>query len=363
MVMRKRQQIIMNIKHAPATEMKQARKRIKRKKINKRKIMKKRKRILLLNNNSEGKAIRKNKMKRMEINRQRSSFINLYSNILFFSFHFRDSQQQSRSTSSSSVVTETQQQPPLSKRKQKAKLKLEQQQKQAIDNTENSTNITTTTTTTTATDSDKTNVATTPVSTATRSSVPLVSSISNSSSQGTNSNRTDVDLPSENFDSPEEEINWITISRKQGKHKPTPPSVPSLLAAPIPPVVSPLNSKPHRQQQGTNNTKKNTTATTTTPTANNSSLAQHKVIPANVTTSNVTLENGSTNCNKQQQHNTVAPPRLQSVLKNHASHQAQKVESPQPPIQPWSNNMHEHTPGTFFCVVKDPLIVVFFFSD
>lgn len=212
-------------------------------------------------------------------------------------------------------------------------MKLEQQQqqqqeKQAIDNTEKST-----------TDSDKANVSTTGPS-----SVPLVSSISNSSSQGTNSTRTDVDLPSENFDSPEEEVNWITISRKQGKHKPTPPSVPSLLATPIPPVVSPLNSKPHRQQQqqGTNNTKKNTTTTT-----NNSSLAQHKVMPNNVTPSNGTLENGSTNSNKQQP-NTAAPPRLQNVLKNHASHQLQKLESIQPPVQPWSNNIHEHPPGIFF---------------
>jgi len=154
-----------------------------------------------------------------------------------------------------------------------------------------------------------------------------------------------VDLPSENFDSPEEEVNWITISRKQGKHKPTPPSVPSLLAAPIPPVIPPTNTKQHRQQQVTNNTKK------TTSTANASPLAQQKVIPSTGVTSNVTSETISNN--NKQQHTTVAPPRLQNVLKNHASHQSQKVESSIPPqsvVQPslnlWTNNnnIHEHSP-------------------
>jgi hypothetical protein len=170
----------------------------------------------------------------------------------------------------------------------------------------------------------------------------LSSSTSNSSSQGTNTARTSVDISSENFDSPEEEVNWITISRKQGKHKPTPPSVPSLLAAPIPPVVPPTNTKQHRQQQqGTTNTKKTT---------NNSSLVQQKVIPPTV----VTSETISTNNKQQQQHTTIAPPRLQNVLKNHASHQSQKVDlsvSSQPSVQPsssnlWTNNhVHEHTPG------------------
>ena len=169
------------------------------------------------------------------------------------------------------------------------------------------------------------------------------SSTSNSSSQGITPTLTNVDIPSENFDSPEEEVNWITISRKQGKHKPTPPSVPSLLAAPILPVVTPTTTKQHRQQQqqqGTTNVKK---------TANNSSIAQQKVIPPNVVTSETIPTN-----NKQQQYATVAPPRLQNVLKNHASHQSQKVDlsvSSQPSVQPsssnlWTNNhIHEHTQG------------------
>lgn len=241
---------------------------------------------------------------------------------------FRDSQQQSRSTSSSSAVTEIQAQPTLSKRKQKAKLKSQQQQqeeKPAIAR---------------IVDSDKANVSTPAVATAAPSPVPLTSSISNSSSQGANSSRTNVDLPSENVDSPEEEeVNWITISRKQGKHKPTPPSVPSLLAAPIPPVMSPSSSKPQRQPQATTNTKKNTTA-------NTASIAQHKVIPTAVNPPNVISENGSTN-NKQQQN--TAPPRLQNVLKNHASHQPQKVEPSLPSVQPWANNnntnVYEHSPG------------------
>jgi hypothetical protein len=168
--------------------------------------------------------------------------------------------------------------------------------------------------------------------------VPMASSTSSFSPQGTNSTRTSVNLPSENFDSPEEEVNWITISRKQSKHKPTPPSVPSLLAAPIPPVVPPTNTKQHRPQQMTANVKK---------TANASSLAQQKVIPSTGITSNVTSETIPTN--NKPQHATGAPPRLQNVLKNHASHQSQKVESAvQPSLNLWTNNnnnIHEHTPG------------------
>jgi len=175
---------------------------------------------------------------------------------------------------------------------------------------------------------------------------PLASSTSYSNSQGTNTTRANVNFPSENFDSPEEEVNWITISRKQTKHKPTPPSVPSLLAAPIPPVVPPTNTKQHRQQHVTASTKK--TATT----ANASTLAQQKVIPPTLVTSNVVSETISTN--NKQQHTTVAPPRLQNVLKNHASQQPQKViessvplqSSVQPSLNLWTNNnIHEHTSG------------------
>ncbi|CAF3466512.1 unnamed protein product [Rotaria sp. Silwood1] len=265
------------------------------------------------------------------------------------------SQQPSRSTSSSSSSTkvtplssstpsvETQQ--PLSKRKQKAKLKLEQQQKQAtnsIDQSSTTSNIITTATNPTSTSS------TDPVAVPLPSTLPTSSSSSFSSSQRTNTPRTSFDLPSENFDSPGEEVNWITISRKQSKHKPTQPSVPSLLAVPVLPVVPPTNTKQYRQQQQqtTANTKK------TTSTANTSSNAQQKVIPPTGVLSNVALETQLNN-NKQQQ-TSVAPPRLQNVLKNHASYQPHKVETsvpPQSPVQPpplnlWTNNnIHEHTPG------------------
>jgi hypothetical protein len=186
---------------------------------------------------------------------------------------------------------------------------------------------------------------------------------STSSSQGTNPTRTSVDHSSENFDSPEEEeVNWITISRKQSKHKPTPPSVPSLLAAPIPPVVPPTNTKQHRQQQQ----QQTTTNTKKTTTANASPLAQQKVIPPTVVTSNVTSETISNN--NKQQHTTAAPPRLQNVLKNHASHQPQKVESSvssQPVVQPslnlWTNNhISEYTPGMNDLIIIDRIYFILY---
>jgi len=191
---------------------------------------------------------------------------------------------------------------------------------------------------------------------------------STSSSQGTNTTRTSVDHPSENFDSPEEEVNWITISRKQSKHKPTPPSVPSLLAAPIPPVVPPTNTKLHRQQQQQQQqqqTTSNTKKTATTPNA--SSLVQQKVIPPTVITSNVASETISNN-NTKQQHTTVAPPRLQNVLKNHASHQPQKVESSvlsQPAVQPslnlWTNNnISEYIPGMNDLTIIDRIYFILY---
>ncbi|CAF0737080.1 unnamed protein product [Adineta steineri] len=261
------------------------------------------------------------------------------------------SQQPSRSTSSSSTSTkvtsgisstppvndETQQ--PLSKRKQKAKLKLEQQQKQATNNMESSSPVNSNTTVTTIT---PTPASTVPV---TVLPGPSSSSASSSSSQGINSARTSVDLPSESFDTTEEEVNWITISRKQSKHKPSPVSVPSLLATPILPVMPPTNTKRQQQQQTMTNTKK--VATTT----NGSSLAQQKVIPtAAVATSPVPPE--TTLITNKQQQTTIAPSRLQNVMKNHTVvHQPQKVEPPlesqptsQPPLNLWTNNnIHDHT--------------------
>lgn len=74
---------------------------------------------------------------------------------------------------------------------------------------------------------------------------------------------------SENPLSPEEEVNWITISRKQSKHKPT--SIPSLLAVP---VVPPPNPKP-----------KQSPTTTKKKPSKNQAIAQEKVIPETVTNS------------------------------------------------------------------------------
>lgn len=85
----------------------------------------------------------------------------------------------------------------------------------------------------------------------------------------------------ENPLSPEEEVNWITISRKQSKHKPT--SIPSLLAVP---VVPSNNPKP----------KQSPTATRKKP-SKNQAIAQEKVIPETVT-----------NSKKQQTTTTAAPP-------------------------------------------------------
>jgi hypothetical protein len=105
-------------------------------------------------------------------------------------------------------------------------------------------------------------------------------------------------------------VNWITISRKQSKHKPIP--VPSLLAVPI---VPPNNSKPKRQPT-TNKTKS----------SNAQNLAQQKVIPETVTNSN-------------KQHTTTVPTiRAQSTVKTQTSQQ-QKSETP----SAWTTTVPEQT--------------------
>ncbi|CAF4006056.1 unnamed protein product, partial [Rotaria sp. Silwood1] len=93
----------------------------------------------------------------------------------------------------------------LSKRKQKAKVKLEQQQKQ---DDESSTNK---------------------LPTSSRETLP---------SQKIDSISTNIDISSESSIPPEvveeeEEVKWITISRKQSKHKTTPTPNPSQLAASV----------------------------------------------------------------------------------------------------------------------------------
>ena len=75
--------------------------------------------------------------------------------------------------------------------------------------------------------------------------------------------------PENNPLSPEEEVNWITISRKQSKHKPT--SIPSLLAVP---VVPPTNPKPKQSPTATKR-----------KASKNPTVVQEKVITETVTNS------------------------------------------------------------------------------
>ncbi|UJR29165.1 hypothetical protein I4U23_010379 [Adineta vaga] len=240
------------------------------------------------------------------------------------------SQQPSRSASSSSSskatsisAVETQQ--PLSKRKQKAKLKLEQQQKQQDENTKQSSSTSHT------------------IATTTPLTLPPVCS-SSTSSQETKSTRNSVDLPCENFDTQEEEVNWITISRKQSKHKPSSASVPSLLAAPIPPVVAPTNTKQNRSSQQQQPTPTHTKKTA--PSVNGLSHVQQKPIPPTVTSSTVPSETSASATNKQQ--TTIPSSRSNNVSKIQSSHPSPKIEpSPsmiQPPLNLWANNhIQEHS--------------------
>ncbi len=115
-----------------------------------------------------------------------------------------------------------------------------------------------------------------------------------------------IESSSENPISPEEEVNWITISRKQSKHKPT--SVPSLLSIPVVPLTN-SNSKQNRQQ---------TTVKT------KSTIAQPKVISETVTNSN------------KQHPTTASSTRLQNTVKI----QQQKNEIP----SAWTT--HESTQNT-----------------
>lgn len=115
----------------------------------------------------------------------------------------------------------------LSKRKQKAKLKLEQQQQETAAK------------------------ATSPAPS------PPPSPVARLPSEKIESRSTTAVSYAENSPSPEEEVNWITISRKQGKHKPTPaPSLPAaaqstkskkLPPPPAPPLPNP-KAKPATAQ-------------------------------------------------------------------------------------------------------------------
>jgi len=179
---------------------------------------------------------------------------------------------------------------PLSKRKQKAKLKLEQQEKQ-IDEP--------------STIQDSTPPVTTPPPPP-------------PSSEKTDSNQIKVGTSSENPISPEEEVNWITISRKQSKHKPTP--VPSLLAVPIAPPNN--NTTKQKRQQTIVKTK---------------TIAQQKVIPETVQNSN------------KQHTATAVPARVQNSVKPQTSQQ-QKLETP----SAWTN--HEQAQGINIFLIFFPHI-------
>ncbi|CAF0844840.1 unnamed protein product [Adineta ricciae] len=180
---------------------------------------------------------------------------------------------------------------PLSKRKQKAKLKLEQQQKMI----------------------EESSTIPSPISTPLSSSPPPSSSCSLSekidSEPTTTKSLPDVPLP------PEEEVNWITISRKQSKHKPS-PSVP-------------MPTKPIKQQ-----TNKKTKPT------NTSTLAQPKVIPEIVQ-----------NSNKQQLPTaTVVPKRVQNPVKSHAQ---EKSES----SSVWATLEQPPAPSTSTLLATAPVFV------
>ncbi|CAF2935165.1 unnamed protein product [Rotaria sp. Silwood2] len=176
----------------------------------------------------------------------------------------------------------------LSKRKQKAKLKLEQQQKQGDES---------------STDKSPT------------TSIDMISS------KNTDSIQTNIDILSESSIplevDEEEEVKWITISRKQSKHKATSTPVPSLLAAS---VVS-SNRIPQRQQRPLAKTKN----------TNISTLAQPKPIPETVS-----------NINKPQKQTTIlASSRVENLVKNHNSQkQQQHIEPP----SAWT--IHEQTQVT-----------------
>ncbi|CAF1522707.1 unnamed protein product [Adineta ricciae] len=241
------------------------------------------------------------------------------------------SQQPSRSASSSSsskapsIASSTsgvENQQPLSKRKQKAKLRLEQQQQQKQTEAAKGAELP-------APPSSSNSVNTT--ASKSTSTAPPVSSASISLTQETKSARSDVDLASDDFDAPEEEVNWITISRKQSKHKPPSASVPSLLAAPIPPVVPPTNVKQSRppQQQTTTHTKK------TVSTTNGLSAAQQKVVSPTVATSTIPLETPISS--NKPQPTAIVPSRSQNVSK------VQSSPSVQPPSNLWtSTHVQDH---------------------
>ncbi|CAF1148865.1 unnamed protein product [Rotaria sordida] len=179
------------------------------------------------------------------------------------------------STSKDSIIDSPQ---TLSKRKQKAKLKLEQKQKQD--------------------DESSINKLPTP-------------SIEISSSQKTDSIQTNHDILSESSIPPEtekeeeveeEHVNWITISRKQNKHKTMSTPVPSLSTT----SVVPSNNIQQKKSTKTKN-------------INMPTLVQSKPISETVS-----------NSNKQQKQTTIlAPPSVQNQVKNPKSQkQQQNIEPP-----------------------------------
>lgn len=210
-----------------------------------------------------------------------------------------------------SLTPVSQAQQPLSKRKQKAKLKQEQQEQQQ---------------------KKETSIA---VSESLIPSKPTVSSTPvppPPSSQGTTIHRGSVDRPCEPLDSPEEEVNWITISRKQSKHKPSTPSVPSLLATPVLPVVPPPSSK---QQRPTT-----VAPPVTSTTKKSANSVQPKVIPS---ITNLTSNTPGPVISKAQTNNTSLGGHRQIPT----TLPVQKLDTT-PSTNLWKTNaVHEQTPGRF----------------
>jgi len=235
------------------------------------------------------------------------------------------------STEKISAKPPVQAEQPTSKRKQKAKSKQQQQQQQQHEKEKEKEKE--------ETKSSEVTVSSLKNGSSTQETTPKTESIS----------RSKADHPPKSLDLPEEEqeeVNWITISRKQSKHKPTPPSVPSLLATPILPVVPLTNTKQHRQTASTQVTTKKINPSSSSSSTTVSPIVQQKVISS---TSNLTAHPSLANHPKPQIQPTTngASGRPQNLPKPSPSSSITKIE-PTPPIQSqtnlWkTNQIHENS--------------------
>ena len=153
--------------------------------------------------------------------------------------------------------------------------------------------------------------------------------VGNSLSERNDSIQTDIDHSSERFIPPEEEeeVNWITISRKQSRHKTIPTSARSLPAA----SVHSSNYNKQKNQRATPKTQNNHTMT----------RAQPKVIQGTVL-----------NSKKQQETTAASSPRAQDLVKGHTSQQQQQQQRRKiEPSSVWTK--HDQTQGipTFYILL------------